>query len=183
MGYDTFFVGSFDLDKKLDDETLEMVGKLNEYSESFDNEDSDSFINSNPQFEKPRVDFTHSYCQWIPTEDAMSITYDGQEKFYDYIVWLEYLIQVLDSRGYKLNGDVRFGGEDCWNDHGYIKVRDNVVYTDNQGLFTSSDNRSGWSALVYYSADTERLDKIFQKEGILAFNSYNKCNADGVIGM
>jgi hypothetical protein len=173
MGYDTCLIGSFDLDKKLDDKTLQMVGKLNV--------DSDSFVNSNPQFEKPRVG-TYG-CQWIPTQDAMGIEYDGVEKFYDYIVWLEYLIQVLESRGYKLNGDVRWGGEDQFNDHGFIKVRNNSIHTDNQGVFTSADNRSGLSAFVYYEKDGDKLAEFIIKEKIRVFNSYSFINHDGVTGM
>ena len=109
--------------------------------------------------------------------------YDGVEKFYDYIVWLEYLIQVLESRGYKLNGDVRWGGEDTYNDHGFIKVRNNYVYADNQGVFTSADNRSGLSAFVYYEKDRDKLRKLFEKEKIEGCPSSYFINYDGVIGM
>jgi len=41
------------------------------------------------------------YCQWIPSEDGTAIAWDGGEKFYDYVEWLEYLIKhFLHRWGY-----------------------------------------------------------------------------------
>ena len=85
------------------------------------------------------------YCQWapadevgdtfgtsyIPNEDApaTSIVWDGGEKFYEYVAWLEYLIEnFLKPWGYVLNGEVEWKGEQS-DDIGKIVVDDNVVTT------------------------------------------------------
>jgi hypothetical protein len=67
------------------------------------------------------------WCQWIPTEDGTAIEWDGCEKFYDYIEWLEYLIEnFLKPWGYVLEGTCEWQGEDR-QDRGRIVVNNNVV--------------------------------------------------------
>lgn len=69
------------------------------------------------------------WCQWVPTDDGRAIEWDGGEKFYDYVEWLEYLIEnFLSPWGYKLNGRVRWWGEDS-NDRGVVVVKDNEIRT------------------------------------------------------
>ena len=64
-----------------------------------------------------------------PTRPAQSIVWDGGEKFYEYVKWLEYLIEhFLKPWGYKLNGDVTWQGEES-DDRGMIRVTDNKVKT------------------------------------------------------
>lgn len=67
------------------------------------------------------------WCQWVPSEDGTRIEWDGNEKFYDYEEWLVYLIKhFLAPWGYKLNGTVKWEGEDSV-DVGRIVVIDNEV--------------------------------------------------------
>lgn len=67
------------------------------------------------------------WCQWVPTEDGTAIEWNGTEKFYSYIEWLEYLIEhFLGPWGYSLNGEVKWKGEDR-GDRGTITVRNNAV--------------------------------------------------------
>ena len=78
------------------------------------------------------------WCQWIVDpagtdpenpEDLSTIGWDGGEKFYNYIEWIEYLIKhFLAPWGYKVNGTIDWSGEEC-TDHGTIYVEDNVVRT------------------------------------------------------
>ena len=69
------------------------------------------------------------WCQWVPTADGNGLEWDGAEKFYEYIPWLKYLISdFLAPWGYKLNGEVKWEGEDH-SDHGLIRVKDNNVGT------------------------------------------------------
>jgi hypothetical protein len=69
------------------------------------------------------------WCKWVPSDDGRNIEWDGGEKFYDYIGWIEYLIEnFLAPWGYKLNGEVEWQGEDR-DDFGMIVVKDNIVYT------------------------------------------------------
>jgi len=67
------------------------------------------------------------WCQWVPNEDGTEIEWDGGEKFYNYVEWLEYIIDnFLKPWGYKLNGAVKWFGEEP-EDLGCIVVNDNVV--------------------------------------------------------
>ena len=67
------------------------------------------------------------WCQWIPTEDGTELEWDTGEKFYDYIEWLQYLIEnFLTPWGIKVNGTVIWSGEDL-DDVGAIEVKDSVV--------------------------------------------------------
>jgi hypothetical protein len=67
------------------------------------------------------------WCHWVPTEDAEGIEWDGGEKFYYYVEWLEYIVNnFLKPWGYTLNGSVRWRGEE-FDDVGRIDVENNVV--------------------------------------------------------
>jgi hypothetical protein len=67
------------------------------------------------------------WCQWTASKDGTAIVWDGGEKFYSYIEWLEYLIEhFLGPWGYVLNGRVDWQGEED-ADRGTILVRDNKV--------------------------------------------------------
>lgn len=67
------------------------------------------------------------WCQWVPNDEGTAIVWDEGEKFYSYVEWIEYLIaHFLAPWGYKLNGEVRWVGEDS-SDRGIILVADNVV--------------------------------------------------------
>ena len=66
------------------------------------------------------------WCQWI-INDNNQLVWDGGEKFYSYVEWLEYLIKhFFAPSGYVLNGEVDFEGEDS-DDFGAIIVKDNDV--------------------------------------------------------
>jgi hypothetical protein len=75
----------------------------------------------------PPADQPGLWCKWTPTEDRTGIQWNQQEKFYDYVEWLEYLIEhFLRPWGYTLNGRVRWRGEE-FDDIGTLVVDDNVV--------------------------------------------------------
>jgi len=67
------------------------------------------------------------WCQWVVSDDGENLEWDGEEKFYEYIAWLKYLINHFFSKwGLVLNGEVEWEGEDS-QDRGKIVVKDNVV--------------------------------------------------------
>lgn len=67
------------------------------------------------------------WCQWVATDDGDIIEWDGGEKFYNYVEWLEYLIEkFLKPWGYTVNGEVLWYGEDR-EDVGKIVVKENDV--------------------------------------------------------
>ena len=67
------------------------------------------------------------WCGWDPNCDGTKLVWDGAEKFYSYVEWLEYIIEkFLKPWGYVLNGDVDYCGESA-GDRGIIRVRNNIV--------------------------------------------------------
>jgi hypothetical protein len=144
VGYTTDFSGTFKLNKKLSEEDHTFLNKFNETRRmgrnvdpkygvegefyvdgggAFGQDSEDNVINNNqPPKTQPGL-----WCQWRPTDDGMGIEWDGGEKFYEYVAWIEYLIdKVLGPRGYVLNGEVEWEGEES-GDLGKISIKDNVV--------------------------------------------------------
>lgn len=79
-------------------------------------------------FNRPPTGQPGLWCQWIPTADGSAIKWDGNEKFYDYVDWLTYLIEhFLRPAGYQVSGHVDWQGEEA-GDIGRIIVRDNEVW-------------------------------------------------------
>ena len=110
MGYTTDFDGKFEFNKPLDLETYRILEELAE--ERHDDGDFPSY-----------------YCQWIPTKDGKYLEWDENEKFYNYIQWLEYIIEnILKPKGYILNGEVTWEGEES-PDFGKIIIKNNVIET------------------------------------------------------
>lgn len=67
------------------------------------------------------------WCNWEPTQDGAALRWDGGEKFYNYIEWLNYLIDnFFKPWGYVLNGEVEWQGEER-DDQGRIVVKENKV--------------------------------------------------------
>ena len=86
-------------------------------------ENDDNIIDYN---EPPRTQ-PSLWLQWIILEDRQTIEWDGNEKFYEYVGWIQYLINsILAKEGYKVNGVVEWGGEER-SDTGTITIVDNKI--------------------------------------------------------
>ena len=146
MGYTTDFYGQFNINKPLDDETYDLLVGLNETrrmgrkgldekygieGEFYCEDREDSGQNQHPSIidhNVPPKTQPGLWCQWVPTEDRLAIVWDEGEKFYNYIEWIGYLInKILDPKGYKLNGEVEWEGEDTSNDLGKIIIVNNKI--------------------------------------------------------
>lgn len=78
-------------------------------------------------YNKPLTEQPGLWCQWIPTPDGREIQWDGGEKFYHSIAWLQYLIlHFMVPWDYRLSGEVNWTGEDRL-DTGYISCEDNQI--------------------------------------------------------
>lgn len=117
--------------EKFDDPVREQVGlPIGEEAEYFVG--SEGFMGQS--HDKSVIDYNQPpktqpglWCQWIPSEDGNFIEWDGGEKFYDYIEWIQYLIDnFLKPWGYKLNGNISWYGEDP-EDIGLIEIANNNV--------------------------------------------------------
>lgn len=91
-------------------------------SKNFGQENDSSIIEYNdPPSTQPGL-----WCQWVINDNG-ELEWDGNEKFYNYIEWLEYLIaNFFKPLGYVLNGDINWGGEER-DDIGTIHVVDNAI--------------------------------------------------------
>ena len=68
------------------------------------------------------------WCNWT-THNGSALSWDGGEKFYNYIEWLKYMIDnFFIPWGIKLNGKIEWTGE-AKDDLGLITVVDNKVTT------------------------------------------------------
>lgn len=155
MGYSTDFTGQFKLDKQLTEDDHKFLDKLSQTRRMARNVDpeygveGEFYVNGDGLCGQNREDNIIDYnrppstqpglwCQWAPTEDGWFIEWDGGEKFYNYVEWLEYLIdRILAPRGYILNGTVDWQGEER-EDIGRIIVKDNVITTQ-QGYIVYGD--------------------------------------------
>lgn len=149
MGYQTDFYGTFRLNKQLslDDKnfltkfanTRRMARNIEGYGVEGEfyvdgggfmgqGDDANVIDHNRPPKTQPGL-----WCQWVPTEDGWGLEWDGGEKFYDYVEWLEYIIKnFLAPKGYVLNGTCDWYGEES-DDRGTLVVVDNVVTTRAQG--------------------------------------------------
>jgi len=78
-------------------------------------------------YNAPPQDQPGLWCQWEIQEDHKTIQWDGGEKFYNYIEWMQYLIEIiLKPKGYVVNGEIQWQGEEP-EDKGIIRVENNTV--------------------------------------------------------
>jgi hypothetical protein len=138
MGVDTYFEGSFKLDKPLKPEHLAYLKRFSEtrrmkrdVSQLQDAPDpireatglplgpeggyfvaGDQYGIGDPTVvdrNEPPQGQPGLWCQWIPTEDGKEIVWDKGEKFYWHAEWLRYLIEFfLDPWGYALDGEIQW---------------------------------------------------------------------------
>lgn len=90
-------------------------------------------------YNKPPKSQPGLWCQWQIKKDRQTIIWNDAEKFYNYIEWIEYLInKILKPKGYVVNGIVFWRGEES-EDMGEIHVKDNAVSVKRAEIFMLSD--------------------------------------------
>jgi hypothetical protein len=102
MGYTTDFVGHIDIDPALNQDEIEYLTAFAR-SRHWDRPEGPYVVPGNPYVdERPGVDEKRYsrvspgkpqlYCQWVPCWDGCCLSFDGQEKFYEPVAWLRYLV-------------------------------------------------------------------------------------------
>ena len=87
----------------------------------------DSFDASIIDYNEPPAKQPGLWCQWVVSLDGKYLEWDGNEKFYDYVEWLEYLINhFFTPSNIFLNGNVMWRGEN-FDDIGKITVEHNKI--------------------------------------------------------
>lgn len=111
MGYTTTFEGFFNLDRQLSPAHADALWEL-------------AGVDSRQYPQLRREGAPEGYCQWQPTRRLDGIEWDGNEKFYDYVQWLQFIIDKrLKPWGYTLSGSVHYAGEGR-GDTGMIAIID-----------------------------------------------------------
>lgn len=144
MGYTTSFEGQLKFDRPVEDEDFKLVNGLANTRRmkrkvdpkyGVDGEfyiDGEGFMGQGHEdnivdHNTPPETQPSLWLQWVINDDHEHLEWDGGEKFYSYVEWLEYLMEkVFEPRGYKLNGEIDWFGEDP-DDRGKISVVDNDV--------------------------------------------------------
>jgi hypothetical protein len=75
------------------------------------------------------------WCQWVPTSDGKHIVWDGGEKFYNYVEWLQYILEnfLLPFDKY-LDGEVIWQGEDIMDRGRIIADKDMIKIVSESGF-------------------------------------------------
>ena len=158
MGYTTWFNGSFEIDKPVNEEfenyintfssTRRMKRNVEKIKELYPNwkdqcfngdlgVDGEYFIGSTKDYGQNREDSIVDYNHPPKTQPGLwcqwiiennQLIWDEGEKFYDYIEWLKYMIENF----FEPSG-YKLNGEVEWqgedyDDFGIIEVEDNIVY-------------------------------------------------------
>lgn len=148
MGYNTDFEGGFKINKPVDEETYKLLlglantrrmkrsdlDKKYGVEGEFYCEDTENMGQTDKPSQGKIVNYNEPpktqpslWCDWDIQKDRQIIKWNGGEKFYGYVEWIRYLIRsILEPRGYIVNGEVGWFGEDH-GDTGIIKVEDNQV--------------------------------------------------------
>lgn len=101
----------------------EIYGNEGEFFVGNDKNDSSVFDYNTPPKNQPGL-----WCNWITSDGEILVCDDG-ENFYDYVEWMEYLVNhIFKKWNIVLNGSVEWNGEES-DDFGQLIVTDNVVTT------------------------------------------------------
>ena len=145
MGYTTDFDGGFTIDRPVDEDTYALLHGLattrrmrrsirgygvdGEYYVDAPGYGGQAHTPDIIDYNKPPRTQPGLWCGWLIQPDRQTIKWDGGEKFYRYVEWLEYIIGILKNRKYKVNGTVEWFGEEL-DDRGIIRVSDNTITID-----------------------------------------------------
>lgn len=126
MGYTTDFEGCFTISPALTEEHQTYLEKFaetrHECCPMYSVEDDELTEKVGLSLDE-NGDFPDIWCQWIPARSDR-LAWDGGEKFYNYVEWLEFLIAHFFNRwGYTLSGSVTWQGEEH-GDIGTILIED-----------------------------------------------------------
>lgn len=123
MGYSTYFSGAFTIKPR---HPLTNKVHKNTVREQID------ALYCNDDWRKPNKlpNYPDSYCQWTtggePGNDV-GIIHGGEEKFYNYVEWLQYIIDhILVPNDYVISGEVKYHGEEP-GDAGILIIKDHPL--------------------------------------------------------
>jgi len=115
MGYTTEFSGHVAIQPEM---SAALAAEIREFAD----------MDSGHRPGHPRVGgMPDGYCQWTVPDGKSVLKWDGNEKFYDSVEWMRYLIEAfIKPAGLVANGEIDASGEDS-GDVWKLVVVDNVV--------------------------------------------------------
>lgn len=131
MGYTTIFEGQLEPNKPLQKEIINKINDINPYNNYYykikhENYGINDYLH-NRSYKKKIGSGIDSYCDWIYNEEENVIEWSGGEKFYGYILWLKFILNIVNTEtDCKFNGVIRWMGENI-EDIGLIKVINNEI--------------------------------------------------------
>ena len=134
MGYNTKFIGSIKLSRALTIAEAKVILEANDNPDSIEGE-------------HPK-----SYMQWVPTIGLDAIVYDGNEKFYDYEKWMNWILSLISGFGIEANGVIHWAGEDAI-DAGILTVNKNQLAVSKAEKTTAFDHPLTLDALAMLALD------------------------------
>ena len=150
MGYTTEFEGQVNIEPPLNEQEIEFLTKFSESrrmdrkSGPYNVEGKDDWNASRDggdirDYNQPPKGQPGLWCQWVPTSDGTALEWDGNEKFYDSVEWMQYIIDHFLKPGalakdalpflqanHTVNGVINAQGEDS-GDIWRLVVKNNDV--------------------------------------------------------
>jgi len=177
MGYDTTFKGKIEIYPPLNQEEIDYLIKFSE-TRRMDRKKGPYFVDGSGwhgQYRDPDVNDFNSpphgqpglWCQWIPTNNGKHIVWDGGEKFYGSLEWMDYLIthfigdnpiaksELPFLRSHTCNGIITAKGENK-DDRWCIAVVNNVT-----SKYTNEDEaKAAFEHRILTKATNPIIDRI-----------------------
>ncbi len=145
MGYHTDFWGSIKIEPPLAPETIEFLTKFSQ-SRRMNRTQGPDYVDGTdmwgPEQDPGVIDYNTPppgqpglWCNWAPLQDGTEIEWDGGEKFYEPVAWMDYIItRYIAPKGHVCNGMIDAQGDEM-DDRWQLHVVDNVV-TMKQAVIT-----------------------------------------------
>ena len=180
MGYNTDFLGSFEVIPPMDGPLIDYIYKLSTTrrlarnfegygteGEYYVGDDENNILNIN----KSPSTQPGLWCQWVPTEDGKEICWDAGEKFYDFIEWIQYIAEnFIFPTGRVLDGSVIWQGEDIIDRGKIIFNKNSLVMIIKQDgreedilvKLNPVKNEKLINSIIYSSEDEEMSEEEYQ---------------------
>ena len=168
MGYTTNFEGCFDIKPNISVEHAELI---NTFIANFND---NVWVRKSERTIELDKDAPRNRCGWYIEGDISSIGWDGQEKFYDYVEWLKFLIKkFFKPLDYSVFGDVEWDGEDR-GDVGTITIQNNVVTVE-----------SNLETITRLKEQVENMTGLIKERDtyIKYLEEHIKCSPDGELAL
>jgi hypothetical protein len=133
MGYTTDFLGHIDIDPPLNEAETAYLSAFHR-SRRYDRPEGPYYVPPNPyandrdgedidRYNRPAPGQPGLWCRWVPCWDGCCLSLDGEEKIYQPVQWLNYLIDTFLVPG----AAAASSGLACFDDFSFDHVLEGLV--------------------------------------------------------